>query len=108
MELHKEQSNAKYQIKKYQPGCITVNTDNYYSTILLTPNFIAEFNCKSYLQGLALKPHIILLGTGGTRDIPSNLQSNKEGIEVMSTAAACRTYTLLTNDQRQVMAVLIP
>lgn len=108
MELHKEQSNAKYQIKKYQPGCITVNTDTYYTTIVLTPDFIAEFNCSSYLQGLAHKPHIILLGAGDVNNIPPSLHSNNAGIEVMSTAAACRTYTLLTNDQRQVMAVLIP
>jgi len=58
------------------------------------------------------KPEVILLGTGSTLIFPDNaiLQQcyqEKIGIEVMNTAAACRTYNVLASEYRKVAAALL-
>jgi len=58
------------------------------------------------------KPEVVLLGTGEkfTFIDPAILQpiTNLQiGVEVMDTAAACRTYTVLVAEARKVLAALI-
>jgi uncharacterized protein len=58
------------------------------------------------------KPQLVLLGTGQTSRFPhpqvfSTLIENKIGFEIMSTPAACRTYTLLVAEGRQVAVALL-
>lgn len=108
MQLSGESSSAKYQIKKYTPGCITVNGQDCHTTILIMPEYFAEFNCQNFLKACAQKPDVMLLGTGTKLNMPYALINNKLGIEVMTTAAACRTYTILSAEHRNVMAVLQP
>ena len=57
-------------------------------------------------------PEVILLGTGETMKFPDSklLQSCYQanvGIEVMNTAAACRTYNVLASEGRKVAAALM-
>ena|SRR5215469_3977464 len=56
---------------------------------------------------------VLLLGLGNsTRAIPSELRhalrSHRIALEPMTTAAACRTYNVLTAEDRRVAAALIP
>jgi uncharacterized protein len=60
---------------------------------------------------LALKPEIILVGTGEHALLPdtelmSVLAEQAIGLEFMTTPAACRTYNVLVHEQRRVVAVL--
>ena len=60
---------------------------------------------------IALRPEIILLGTGDRHIFPespliSDLASKSIGLEIMTTPAACRTYNVLVHENRQVVAAL--
>jgi uncharacterized protein len=60
---------------------------------------------------LALEPEVILLGTGaGQRFLPAAVThailTRGVGLEVMSTAAACRTFNVLASEYRRVVAAL--
>lgn len=59
-----------------------------------------------------LQPEIVLFGSGGTLRWPEHhltaaLHARRIGIEVMDTAAACRTYNILMADERNVAAALL-
>ncbi len=59
-----------------------------------------------------LAPELIILGTGSKLQFPDAAITRPVheagiGLEVMDTAAACRTYNLLAGDGRQVTAALI-
>ena len=61
---------------------------------------------------LALEPEIVLLGTGATLRFPRPALSHcltqaHIGLEVMDTAAACRTYNILVAEGRRVLAALL-
>jgi uncharacterized protein len=57
-------------------------------------------------------PEIVLLGTGPRLRFPSpavyaSLLKARIGVEVMDTAAACRTYNILAAEGRRVAAALM-
>lgn len=61
----------------------------------------------------ALQPEIVLLGTGSTQVFPEPelmmcFYRRGVGIEVMATAAACRTFNVLVSERRNVVAALLP
>lgn len=58
---------------------------------------------------LALQPEVILLGTGETQQFPpvavmAACLTRGVGIEVMDNAAAARTFSVLANESRRVVA----
>ena len=60
----------------------------------------------------ALDPEVVLLGTGSRQRFPHPrlsrpLADARIGLEVMSTAAACRTYNILMAEGRKVAAALL-
>jgi uncharacterized protein len=67
----------------------------------------------AHLQSLlALKPEIVLLGTGELQrfprpDIIRPLVEAGIGVEVMTVPAACRTYNILVAEERRVAAALL-
>jgi uncharacterized protein len=61
---------------------------------------------------LALAPTILLIGTGTERLLPdvtlmAALASRAVGLEIMTTAAACRTFNVLLQEERRVAAALL-
>lgn len=61
---------------------------------------------------LQLAPEILILGTGRRIRFPdaavfAALANRGIGLEVMDTAAACRTYNVLVSENRPVVAALI-
>jgi uncharacterized protein len=60
----------------------------------------------------ALEPEIIILGTGRTLRFPDSrihamTLAKNTGLEVMDTAAACRTFNILVSEGRKVVAALV-
>jgi len=58
-----------------------------------------------------LKPELVLLGTGSTQRFPPGairaaLTACGVGLEVMDLGAACRTFNVLVQEERQVAAAL--
>jgi uncharacterized protein len=61
---------------------------------------------------LALKPDVLLLGTGATQRFPHPrlyraLTDARIGVECMDTPAACRTYNILVAEDRKVVAAIL-
>jgi len=76
------------------------------------PRQLDELLAEHLEEVIALEPEVVLLGTGERLDFPdvailAELTSRQIGVEVMDTAAACRTYNILMNEGRKVVAGLI-
>lgn len=76
------------------------------------PRPIAEMQVEDFQAALEGQPETILFGSGAKHRFVSNflltaIMSQGIGFEVMSTAAACRTYNLLLGEGRQVVAALL-
>jgi len=91
------------------------------SSFIITPNQLitdwpvanlAQLDAAAMETVCQLTPELIILGTGTKLQFPDpevSLPVHQAGIglEVMDTAAACRTFNLLVGDGRQVAAALI-
>jgi uncharacterized protein len=58
-----------------------------------------------------LKPEVVLLGTGAQQRFPSSavreaFRARGIGLETMDLGAACRTYNILVQEERRVVALL--
>lgn len=76
------------------------------------PQQVEEITITHIDSVLALMPAVILLGTGQRLRFPSpnilaHSQQHRVGMEVMDTAAACRTYNILAAEGRNVAAALL-
>lgn len=72
----------------------------------------AALDLEALAPALQLAPGILVLGTGARIRFPDGalyaaLATRGVGLEVMDTAAACRTYNVLVNEDRPVVAALI-
>ena len=72
----------------------------------------AELEATHFLTVEALEPEIVLLGTGQNQHFPhprltSPLLNRGVGVEIMDTAAACRTYNIIMAEGRRVVAALL-
>lgn len=121
MSLTLDENRATNQIRAYEPGSIKVNEHVYHCSIIIAPEKLIDtwppqnFSAlkKEHLAIiLELSPAIFILGTGSQLQFPpmeifSDLIDHDIGIEVMDTHAACRTYNVLTSEDRNVVAALI-
>ncbi len=121
MGLALDENHAQFQIKAYQPGCIHVNETKYTHSIIISPEklidhwrpaHIAELTADDLAVIIELSPAILLIGTGEMLEFPAlevygDLINEGIGVEIMDTHAACRTYTALTAENRNVVAALI-
>ena len=121
MQLDLESSDQSLQLQSYQDGMLQINDKIYQSSLILTanklidnwrPQQLSELQHNDWQAILKLQPELVLVGTGAQHQhIPDSmlapLYSANIAVEVMSTAAACRTYRLLTADARPVVAALL-
>jgi uncharacterized protein len=73
---------------------------------------VQSLDLGALAPALELQPEVLLLGTGKRIRFPESalfatLAARGIGLEVMSTAAACRTFNILVNEERPVVAALI-
>ena len=76
------------------------------------PTRLAELDEHHFEQVLALRPELVILGTGRVLRFPRpalwrGLMASGVGFEAMDTAAACRTFNVLASEGRAVLAALI-
>lgn len=121
MELILDSNSAKYQIQNYCDNKIQINNHWYTKSLIISseqlienwpPQQIDELKSEHFSDILMLKPTIVIIGTGQQQhfiasNVLQDLISQQIGIEVMNTAAACRTFTVLTSEGRNVVAALI-
>ncbi|MGH8401647.1 MAG: Mth938-like domain-containing protein [Gammaproteobacteria bacterium] len=108
-------------IRAYAPGRINVNDVLISHSFILSPDRLledwapqqhGEITLGSLQAALELKPEILIIGTGSTLHFPeasimADIQGRGIGLEVLDTAAACRTYNVLVSENRNVVAALL-
>ncbi len=121
MIITEDKGEGTYQIRAYEPGEITVNNTVYTHSLIITPNelitnwepqTLTQVQRQHLEQILALNPEVIIFGTGKQFIMPPNellapLYEHNIGVESMDTRAACRTYTALMSEGRNVVAALL-
>jgi len=109
-----------FTIDSFQPGEIQINGTRYQHSVIVTPENFAPWHIE-HIEELQSKhfsfitdhvPDILLLGTGKTHEFPpmqhyAELISLGIGVEIMHSAAAARTYNLLRDEERDVIAAII-
>lgn len=121
MQISLEIPSSAYFIRRYHAGEVIVNNTYYQRSVVVhgntlmtdwPPQTFAELD-RSHLQVLVdQKPEVILLGTGTQQRFPAPdllqiFSRSGIGIEVMDTAAACRTYNLLAAEERNVLLAIL-
>ena len=96
--------------KKTLTGSVVVSSERLMEN--WPPQRIDQLIAPHLVQVLELTPEIVLIGTGKALQWPpaaalQPLRDNNIGIEVMDTAAACRTYNILMLEGRRVAAALM-
>lgn len=108
-------------IRRYNTDGFQINDDWIDGPVFLhprqaagwQPQTVEEITLAEVMAGLgALRPAVLLLGVGGapmTRlwELHQALRAMNIGLEVMSTAAACRTWNVLLSEGRDVAAGLL-
>jgi uncharacterized protein len=119
MQFTREHANANL-VSAWEHGAIRVGERWIHGHVILSGDHIIdnwavtdprELTFGDLAPATALEPHIILLGTGKTLIFPDPrvsvaLAAERIGLEVMDTAAACRTFNVLVSEQRRVVAAL--
>ena len=108
-------------INSCSSGEVKINGKTYHHSLLVAPNnlienwpvtSVTELQEKDLQTILELKPAVVILGVGEQLTFPHGktlafFTEKQIGIEVMNTAAACRTYNVLLAEDRNVVAALI-
>lgn len=113
--------NSPLFIRSYHEHVLITQAEEYRSSIVLfndqafhdlLPACFNDLDASHFQHLTALAPELILLGTGKVQHFPLPLLLQpifkaKIGYEIMSTAAACRTFNLLLAEGRSVLAALL-
>ena len=118
MEIALDEANVVYRIQAYEPGSIKISEQEYRQSLIVSPTTlitpwsvqdVTELQCEDCAVIANLAPKIVLLGTGSQSirppaEIFAYFNKLRMGVEVMTNDAACRTYSVLTAEGRNVVA----
>lgn len=120
MKLHAAGPATYNTITGYGDDWVQVNNQRYQSSLIVMADAVRDWETvdfsslapSSFVILEALKPEIVLLGTGPTQRFPhprltASLAKARIGVEVMDLKAACRTYNILAAEERRVAAALL-
>jgi len=135
MQFNQELNLASYTIRSYSTGRISISAPFNRSleqpeipaeevltqSFIMTPSQLirnwppraVDEICAEHLEIAAdLNPEVLLIGTGDILVFPDvkltyQLMDRGIGVEVMDTAAACRTYNVLMHEGRRVALAMV-
>lgn len=120
MIIQEDDSSATYKIQRFEPGKIWINQECYTHSVIVKPHKLIKWSPESLKDvteddfALLLSPQvdIVLLGTGPHLVVPSQsllrgLFEQGIGVEFMDSKAACRTYSVLSSEMRNVAACIL-
>ena len=134
MRFAPDKDYGSYTVRSYQAGQVDIITPiesgeepvqenqlTLTSSFIIAPKLLKENwppqslgeITKEHLKiVIDLNPELVILGTGQTLEFPlasltEMLFAQGIGVEIMDTAAACRTYNVLMHEGRDVVAALI-
>ena len=119
MQLTRDSSAVNF-IRAWEPGRVRVADRWVAGNVIVgneaiieswTTNAAGRLTIADLEPALALQPTIIVLGTGTERLLPdvelmAEVAARSVGLEIMNTPAACRTFNVLLQEQRRVVAAL--
>lgn len=119
MKLDRDSSGGNL-IQNFSGGSIVIGTEVIGQPVIVTsdrivrdwsPPPVHELALADFRPVLDLEPEVILLGTGQHQCFPSMAFTTAVlrlgvGLEIMTTAAACRTYNVMVSEYRRVAAAL--
>ena len=108
-------------VSRHEPGAVWINGLRWGRSVLVPwrgdvtawpPEALAALTSGHFEQVLALKPELVIFGSGARLQFVSPalyraLIEARIGIETMDTGAACRTYNVLASEGRSVVAALL-
>ena len=121
MHFAPEHIGGELIIRAYGDGVVTVGEKHYRRSIIVTrerlipdwrPQRLEQLSAADLEVVRAQDPDIVLLGTGSGIHFPppaltATLLQAGIGVEIMDTAAACRTYNILRAEERKVAAAML-
>ncbi len=121
MKLHADPQTHLNTVTAYGAGFVEINKVRHDGNLVVAPDVpVAPWSATSFetltvddfTTLLALKPEVVLLGTGSRQRFPHPRLSHallaaRVGVEVMDTQAACRTYNILMAEGRRVVAAFL-
>lgn len=121
MQLNLDLPTTTFHLREYSEEGIQINDTLYRRSLIIMPQaIVADWTITSSTQlteqdiaaWCAQPVDVIIMGTGiQSQILPASLYTtaykHQKSLEVMSTPAACRTYSLLATEGRRVLAALI-
>lgn len=121
MQISLENPDYRYTCRSVKPGTVLVNNQEFRSSFLLGPNILIEnwrltdtalADSATWQAVLDLKPSLFILGTGDMQVFPEPKHfafflQRGIGFEVMNNSAAARTFNILAQESRNVIAGFI-
>ena len=120
MKLTRDARSDVNLVRGYRQGAVQIG-ERVLSThcIVAADTLITDWNVASaavleasHLERVfALNPEVVLLGTGSKQSFPNAevrqaFAARGIGLEAMDLGAACRTYNVLVQEERRVVALL--
>jgi uncharacterized protein len=119
--LHLQTNTDLWLFTGHGPGYVSVNGHRYTQAIVVGAEGVrtdwpatdfASLDAAHFDYFLALKPEVLLLGTGAKQqfahpNLYRELIKARISIEFMDTPAACRTYNILVAEDRKVVAAVL-
>jgi uncharacterized protein len=120
MKFTLESSSRVNLVRAYSRAQLRIGEEHVHSSCIVSadrlitdwPPARLEALMPEHLQAIfALEPEVVLLGTGERQRFPAPgiraaFADRGVGLEVMDLGAACRTYNVLVQEERQVVAAL--
>ena len=121
MEFTREAASEAHAIIACTDGEVRLRDRAFVGSLVVTRNAILEswrppgpesLSIEDFTELLALKPQVVLLGTGNRQRLPppalyADFAARGIGLEVMDNRAACRTFNLLLSEYRDVAVALM-
>jgi uncharacterized protein len=121
MQLTEQRAEQQLFVRKADAKSVVVIDREFSASLLLSANeAITDFSVQTVDQIdaaavdkiLALKPEVVLLGTGAravfpTQAVLGSFLQRGIGLETMDNAAAGRTFNVLAGEGRKVVAVFL-
>ena len=121
MKFSEDKIDQGYYVTGYEAGVIHINGNPKTASFVISneelvenwaPAHIDELRSQHITTLLEMQPELVLIGTGTRLAFPAvehyaALIQHNIGVEIMDSAAACRTYNILLGEGRKVVAGII-
>ena len=121
MKFHLSGNPGQNLFTAHGDGYVQVKDQRYQQPLIVTPELvITDWQARNFAalceadfeRILELKPEVLLLGSGSTHrfahpQLYRALTNTGIGVEFMNTPAACRTFNILSGEDRQVVAAIL-